>query len=43
VILVGSVAYVILAAILSIAYVGPAARLSNQWDTRTGGALGGLT
>ena len=39
VILVGSVAYVILAAILSIAYVGPAARLSNQWDTRTGGAL----
>jgi ATP-binding cassette subfamily B protein len=39
VILVGSIAYVTLAAILSIAYVGPAARLSNQWDTRTGGAL----
>jgi ATP-binding cassette subfamily B protein len=39
VIMVGTVAYVILAAILSIGYVGPAARLSNQWDTRTGGAL----
>ena len=39
VILVGTVAYVTLAAVLSIAYVGPAARLSNQWDTRTGGAL----
>jgi ATP-binding cassette, subfamily B, bacterial len=39
VILVGTFGYVALAAVLSIAYVGPAARLSNQWDTRTGGAL----
>jgi ATP-binding cassette subfamily B protein len=39
VVFVGTVAYVILAAVLSVAYVGPAARLSNQWDTRTGGAL----
>jgi ATP-binding cassette subfamily B protein len=36
---VGTIAYVILAAVLSVGYVGPAARLSNQWDTRTGGAL----
>ncbi len=27
------------AAFLSIGYVGPAARLSNQWDTKIGGAL----
>jgi ATP-binding cassette subfamily B protein len=39
VILIGTLAYVTLAAVLSIGYVGPAARLSNQWDTRTGGAL----
>ena len=39
VIMVGTLAYVTLAAVLSIGYVGPAARLSNQWDTRTGGAL----
>ena len=39
VIFVGTVAFVGLAAFLSIGYVGPAARLSNQWDTKMGGAL----
>lgn len=39
VIFVGTVAFVGLAATLSIGYVGPAARLSNQWDTKMGGAL----
>lgn len=39
VIFVGTVAFVALAAFLSIGYVGPAARLSNLWDTRMGGAL----
>jgi ATP-binding cassette, subfamily B, bacterial len=39
VIMIGTITYVALAAVLSIGYVGPAARLSNQWDTRTGGAL----
>ncbi len=39
VIFVGSAVYLVLTTVLSIAYVGPAARLSNAWDTRTGGAL----
>lgn len=39
VIFVGTIAFVALAAFLSIGYVGPAARLSNQWDTKMGGAL----
>ncbi|MBL9033392.1 MAG: ABC transporter ATP-binding protein [Rhodospirillaceae bacterium] len=39
VIFVGTVAFVALAATMSIGYVGPAARLSNLWDTRMGGAL----
>jgi ATP-binding cassette subfamily B protein len=39
VIFVGAIIFVILTVLLSIAYVGPAARLSNAWDTRVGGAL----
>ena len=39
VILIGSAGYLVLTTTLSIAYVGPAARLSNTWDTKTGGAL----
>jgi ATP-binding cassette subfamily B protein len=39
VIFVGAIAFVTLTVLLSIAYVGPAARLSNAWDTRVGGAL----
>ena len=39
VIVVGATAYVTMTALLSVAYVGPAAQLSNAWDTRTGGAL----
>lgn len=35
----GVVIYVTVAATLSINFVGPAASLSNQWDTRIGGAL----
>jgi ATP-binding cassette subfamily B protein len=35
----GAVLFVTLAALGSIAYVGPSARLSNQWDTKVGGAL----
>ncbi|HVJ41744.1 MAG TPA: ABC transporter ATP-binding protein [Dongiaceae bacterium] len=38
-IFMGAVAFVLLTVLLSIAYVGPAARLSNAWDTRMGGAL----
>lgn len=38
-IVLGAAAYVTMTALLSIAYVGPAAQLSNAWDTRTGGAL----
>jgi len=38
-IFIGAVAFVLLTVLLSIAYVGPAARLSNAWDTRMGGAL----
>ncbi|HNB26335.1 MAG TPA: ABC transporter ATP-binding protein [Alphaproteobacteria bacterium] len=39
VIFIGTVAFVGLAAMMSIGFVGPAARLSNLWDTRLGGAL----
>ncbi|TXH37095.1 MAG: ABC transporter ATP-binding protein [Rhodospirillaceae bacterium] len=39
VVFIGSFGFVLLTAILSIGYVGPAARVSNAWDTRTGGAL----
>jgi ATP-binding cassette subfamily B protein len=36
---VGAAFYIILAATLSVRWVAPAAQLSNQWDTRVGGAL----
>jgi ATP-binding cassette subfamily B protein len=36
---IGAALYIILAATLSIRWVAPAAQLSNQWDTRVGGAL----
>ncbi|WP_119304833.1 ABC transporter ATP-binding protein [Dongia deserti] len=36
---VGALVFIGMTASLSIGYIGPAARLSNQWDTRTGGAL----
>ncbi|MBN9062336.1 MAG: ABC transporter ATP-binding protein, partial [Rhizobiales bacterium] len=39
IVFVGSVAYVGLTIVLSLAYVAPAARLANGWDTRLGGAL----
>jgi ATP-binding cassette, subfamily B, bacterial len=39
VVLVGAFGFVLLAVMGSIGYVGPAARLSNLWDTRVGGAL----
>jgi len=39
VVTVGALAFVGMTAFLSIGYIGPAARLSNQWDTKTGGAL----
>jgi ATP-binding cassette subfamily B protein len=35
----GAVLFVVLACLGSVAYVGPSARLSNQWDTKVGGAL----
>src|SRR5690606_9817824 len=35
----GSLAYIVLTAVLTVTYVAPAATLSNSWDTRTGGAL----
>lgn len=35
----GSVAYIVLTIVLTVKFVGPAASLSNSWDTRTGGAL----
>ncbi len=38
-VIVGAAAYVAMTAALSLAYVAPAARLANQWDTRLGGAL----
>ncbi|HWA48747.1 MAG TPA: ABC transporter ATP-binding protein [Dongiaceae bacterium] len=39
VIFLGTLAFVALAAFLSVGYVGPAAQLSNAWDTKMGGAL----
>jgi ATP-binding cassette subfamily B protein len=39
VVLVGALGFVLLAVLGSVGYVGPAARLSNMWDTRVGGAL----
>ncbi len=39
VVIVGAGLYVAMTAALSLAYVAPAARLANQWDTRVGGAL----
>jgi ATP-binding cassette subfamily B protein len=39
VVTVGALAFIGMTGFLSIGYIGPAARLSNQWDTRTGGAL----
>ncbi|WP_374652212.1 ABC transporter ATP-binding protein [Dongia sp.] len=39
IVLVGVVFYIAVAATLSVKFVGPAASLSNQWDTRVGGAL----
>jgi len=39
VIVAGAVVYVAVTAALSLLYVAPAARLSNRWDTRMGGAL----
>ena len=38
-VILGAAAYVAMTATLSLAYVAPAARLANQWDTRLGGAL----
>ena len=38
-VIVGAILYVGMTAALSLAYVAPAARLANQWDTRVGGAL----
>jgi ATP-binding cassette subfamily B protein len=38
-VLVGSIFYVTMVVTLSLKFVGPAASLSNQWDTRMGGAL----
>lgn len=38
-VLVGAVVYIAVAATLSVKFVGPAAALSNQWDTRLGGVL----
>ena len=39
VVLVGAIGFVAMAALGSVGYVGPSARLSNLWDTRMGGAL----
>jgi ATP-binding cassette subfamily B protein len=36
---IGSLIYVIVTVLMSVAYVGPAASLANAWDTRMGGAL----
>src|SRR3954468_9442085 len=39
IVLIGAIAFVVLACLGSVVYVGPSARLSNQWDTKVGGAL----
>lgn len=36
---VGVIIYITVSALMSVKFVGPAASLSNQWDTRTTGAL----
>jgi ATP-binding cassette subfamily B protein len=36
---IGATVYALEASVLTLRYVAPAARLSNQWDTRLGGAL----
>lgn len=38
-VIVGSVLYIAMTTAISLYYVAPAARLSNAWDTRIGGAL----
>jgi ATP-binding cassette subfamily B protein len=38
-VLAGVVIHIAVTAILSVKFVGPSASLSNQWDTRVGGAL----
>jgi ATP-binding cassette, subfamily B, bacterial len=38
-VLAGAIAYLLLSAGMTLRYVAPAARLSNRWDTRIGGAL----
>jgi ATP-binding cassette, subfamily B, bacterial len=35
----GSVLYIVVTVVLSVAYVAPAASLANAWDTKLGGAL----
>ena len=39
VVTIGGAVFIGMTAFMSIGYIGPAARLSNQWDTKTGGAL----
>ncbi len=39
IVLVGAILFLILAVTTTIFYVAPAARLSNRWDSRIGGAL----
>jgi ATP-binding cassette subfamily B protein len=39
IVFVGATAYLTLCGVLTLGYVAPAARLSNRWDTRIGGAL----
>jgi ATP-binding cassette subfamily B protein len=39
IVFVGATAYLTLCAVLTLGFVAPAARLSNRWDTRIGGAL----
>ncbi|HEV2503840.1 MAG TPA: ABC transporter ATP-binding protein [Mesorhizobium sp.] len=39
VVAIGSLVFISVTAILSLAYVAPAARLANSWDTRLGGSL----
>lgn len=39
VVAVGSILYIGMTTLLSLRFVAPASRLSNQWDTRMGGAI----
>ncbi len=39
VVAVGSIAFILVTVVLSLAFVAPAASLANAWDTRVGGAL----